>query len=425
MTNRYPVAPPSTRSPRRLPRIDHHPTSNASAALMFLGVGLLGLAFWIAGSGPLMQAIAFVGFLAFSLGLPIVGRLVLMLTLVSAPLLSVGITQDTRFLSVVPLLAIWFRPESEGPPPKLNPVTVLLGTVTIAAAVSALWGTDPAGAVEGAQSLALLTIATYVTSRRCSPRNVVMAVYYWSFALVLLSLGAIVIGVDFASRAGRVQGIMGNANGFGILALILLGTAAIYRTRWIVFAAPAAALVVLLSESRASALAFLLMGTVLLAHSLRRRFGRVAVFSVVAFAVVMAALGATLITWDSSTGLLRGTRSRDSVWSLLWQDFQRNPWGGRGWNGQSSGYESIYLATIAQLGIVGFVIVISAVAVLLVRLSTWGIAGVTLALGVLVNSAFEGWLLAGGSAYAWAVWLLVTADPPLEPEGLISSGTPN
>jgi hypothetical protein len=42
-------------------------------------------------------------------------------------------------------------------------------------------------------------------------------------------------------------------------------------------------------------------------------------------------------------------------------------------------------------------------------MSLLGIAGTGFAIGVLVNSLFEGWLLSGGSAYAWAIWLLASS----------------
>jgi hypothetical protein len=342
-------------------------------------------------------------------------RVLMMLLLVTTPLLSLPWTADLRAFAAVPLLAVWmFGGERYRQSRQTNWVSWGLTAAAVLAGVSALWAGRPGLAIQGAVALAALAVAVYVTALRCARREVVVAVFTWSLSLCLLGIVAWALGLSFASESWRVRGLIDNANGTGVLALILFGSSILAgRRAWIVGVLVALP-VVYMSGSRSAALAILTTAAVLLGVWLVKSGRRASALILVLVLVLLLAMFVRSGGQDDTTGLFRSYNSRAGIWSGFLDLYRLHPFAGVGW-AQAGAAENFYLKSLAELGTIGVVVVVAVAAMLIRRMSFYGIAGLALALGVLVNAGFEGWLLVGGSGYAWSTWLMAAAAENSDP----------
>jgi len=91
-------------------------------------------------------------------------------------------------------------------------------------------------------------------------------------------------------------------------------------------------------------------------------------------------------------------------------DFRSSPFRGQGWDNVGAGFEGLYLLLAASLGVLGLICAVLVVLVLGRTFARIGVVGIAVCAAVLTNSIFEGWLLSGGSAYAWSVWILASVS---------------
>jgi hypothetical protein len=282
---------------------------------------------------------------------------------------------------------------------------------SVLAAVSSLWALNDSLALASAQSLAFLGFASYVVTTRCELRDVSRAVYVWALFLCTVGLVAFGANAGFSYRGGRLQGLLGNANGAGVTALILFGVSPLIGRRAAWLAMPVAVGTITLAQARASAAGILVIAAILTATWLRPKVGRSGVVIVLTFSFTLLVIQLSQTDWQQKDGLLRTNNSRADVWSGFIQMFTAHPWTGVGW-ANAGGAESFYLKSFAELGIIGIAVSLAVGIVLLRQLGHLGSVGYALAAGVLVNSIFEGWILVGGSVYAWAIWLLASSARP-------------
>lgn len=343
-------------------------------------------------------------------------RVLLILILVSLPLTWLTLAIDTRYAVLIPVTAMWLLA-----PPQLRVrgtllVPGFLALVTFVAALSMSWSDSLTKAQLGTLSLAMLAATSLVVATRCTFKQVSWAVYVWTLVLLVTGLVLFAVGISEAMGGPRVRGLMGNAQGAGIIALICIGVAPMLGRRAFIVAWPLAIFTIILAQSRAAALGCVVLIAVLIGYWIKKKTG---VVGLLAFSLLTSLpllwLGLSL-ELTGETGLIRFNNSRTVVWEPLLTAFITHPWAGVGWASYESGVESSYLKVLAELGIIGFFIVSAAAIILVKQFSRLQVTGLALALGILVNAVFEGWLLTGGSAYAWAVWLLAASTgsrPPL------------
>jgi len=276
--------------------------------------------------------------------------------------------------------------------------------------VSSLWARDAAEALEGGASLVLLAVACFTAARVCLFREVAKAVYIWALGISFLGLLSYMAGIGLSERGGRLQGLLANANGAGVAAVLLLGIAPFLGRRAVSVAVPISLTAIVLTQSRSSALAAMVICLVWGASWTYRHLGWAGTASAVLVLGPLGAFGLLLLPWQQQSGLLRTDNSRSEIWEFFIQQFQMSPWIGVGWGGAGRS-ENFHLVMMAELGLLGGALAAVVTIMILVRLGRMGAPGAALALGILVSSVFEGWLLVGGSAFAWAVWLVTSVTP--------------
>jgi hypothetical protein len=166
------------------------------------------------------------------------------------------------------------------------------------------------------------------------------------------------------------------------------------------------------SASRSSGLALLVLLSALFLRYMAMRWGRIG--GLAAFALAGVSLLAYLISYQPlpDRGIFRTNNSREDVWADLIGDFKSSPLFGVGWKNVSSSYEGFFHLMAAQAGLVGLALAIAAVFVLGRSMLQFGTRGAAVFAALLIAITFEGWLLVGGSGYAWAVWLLASSCRP-------------
>lgn len=393
--------------------------TRARGALAF-GISMLLLGYGLtetAASSLTILLIGASGLLLISIGASDTGRVLVLLITISVPLLSVQVGWDTRAAALIPLGVIYFdKRKTTSSIPGIS-VPLLLGSAAVVVGASAFWAKLPDEAITGAQALALLTVATAVVPRRVQLSNVVKAGLLWSGSLTAVGLITIFAGLSFAERGGRGQGLLGNANGAAIVALFLVCFALLLGRRHLVWALPLAVSAIALAQSRAAALSLIVLLSVVTFGYLRHKVGVLPSLIFLSPLLVLSFLfTSAALSTGGGEGLLRTNDSREDTWEILVNNFQQAPLTGFGWGNQTAGAENFFLAMPAQLGVMGIALAIGAVLVLFNSLRSLSIPGLAIALAVVVNSVFEGWLLVGGSAYAWVTWLLVATS-----SGMISA----
>jgi hypothetical protein len=401
-------------SPRR---VSVNVVVTIGAILLVAGLLLLSM------ESSLGYAVGAVGFLLLVLGASNVTRLSLTFVLLTLPALAVTIPFDTRFAAALTVGVMWTGPRREGSRRYLV-VLGFIGIVAVVDLVSAAWAASPASAVQSAASMFLLGLGVLTVARRCSLADVAAAGLIWSIGLLTVAIGAVVLGISFASRADRAQGVLQNANALGIVALLAIGLAYVFAPRLLWLSAPLGGWALLVSQSRGAGIALAFLAVLAIVMWVRARGGLAAtVFTgVIASAAALVMLNQAQL--NDSTGLLRTNDSRSVVWGLLLAQFDRSPMTGVGAGNAVGGTEGLFFLLLAELGILGGICVAVSAFLLPWSYSCLGGRGVAFALALLINCVFEGWLLTGGSVYAWVAWLIAGAalarckSPNGVPDGL-------
>ena len=233
-------------------------------------------------------------------------------------------------------------------------------------------------------------VFAFAPLRVLTPRQVIQAVRDAMLLVLLASLVLAAVAPGIAFRGGRFQGLTGNANLLGFYVLIYLGLilATSTKVKSLVIPVSLSGLVLILSGSRASAVAVvaLFLASALLRVGATRRL--------LPFLMV-GALGATLLAPDlltSDTGLLRANNSRSESWNQAKVALQLDPLRGVGLEGLKVEVASSPLRALAAGGLIGGGLLLFGLFCLLVaarRSSTLK----ALTFAALLHSFTEGWLV--------------------------------
>ena len=233
-------------------------------------------------------------------------------------------------------------------------------------------------------------VFAFAPLRVLTPRQVIHAVRDALLLVLLASLVLAAVAPGIAFRGGRFQGLTGNANLLGFYVLLYLGLilATSTKVQSLVIPVSLSGLVLILSGSRASAVAVvaLLVASALLRVGSTRRL--------LPFLMV-GTLGAMLLAQDlltSQTGLLRTNASRSDSWEQTKVALQLDPWRGVGLEGLKVQVASSPLLALAAGGLIGGGLLLLGLFCLLVaarRSSTLK----ALTFAAVLHSFAEGWLV--------------------------------
>lgn len=266
--------------------------------------------------------------------------------------------------------------------------------------------------------LALLLVTVLRTQASADPdlrRGLVLALGLLVSTSLLYGLGVPSAGYE----NGRLRGFMENANTLGFFAY-LLGAAAltlVQRLRWRSALLALAFIALILTASRASALALFLVVTVII---LKR--GLLSTIGVVVGSGVIVALVYAVdpSIFDPLSSLLRFNDSRSDSTATAIDAFFTSPLIGVGVGNESSIIASSPFRALAQAGLVGGAAVVAMWLVLLVDGARGGATAIALAISAVVHSVFEGWLLSPISpllAIFLLLWIAVRTDARPQPVG--------
>lgn len=273
---------------------------------------------------------------------------------------------------------------------------------------------DETGIVPAVLGVVSALVFAFAPLRVLTPRQVIHAVRDVLLLVLLASLVLAAVAPGIAFRGGRFQGLAGNANLLGFYVLLYLGLilATTTKVQSLVTPVSLSGLVLILSGSRASAVAVvaLFVASALLRVGSTRRL--------LPFLMV-GTLGAMLLAQDlltSETGLLRANNSRSESWNQTKVALQLDPLSGVGLEGLKVQVASSPLRALAAGGLIGGGFLLLGLFCLLVaarRSSTLK----ALTFAAVLHSFAEGWLvsLTGPMILLFVTSLSALAALPLSP----------
>ena len=263
----------------------------------------------------------------------------------------------------------------------------------------------------GAVVLALTLIS--ISKLRTSASVVANAIWLMLIVMAFASLALGAFLPNIGMEGGRLRGIFENSNSMGFFAFLLISaTILVRRPSWMsVLAVLAGSVILVLSASRASALA---AAIVVASWLVSRR-----PLATIVGALLVGALMLAFVAFDSSLQalLLRGNDSRSDGFAVAITEGLSSPLFGIGLSNESLQIASSPLRAFSNAGAVGLI----AILLLWILLgfstlrarprATW------FAVAAIVHSAFEGWLLSPISpllvvfaALWWAVTRVLSTE---------------
>lgn len=276
--------------------------------------------------------------------------------------------------------------------------------------LSALWSLGTGSSIAG-QALFVVALLGLVAVP-FSEGELKWSIIAWGGAIGLLTVWLGVTDPSALQAGERLRGVMSNANGLALAAVICLPamwTSGRFAS-WV--ATPAAFMTVWFTGAR-SALAAVVAQIILLVMGRMRILGRVlATLSLIVGAIyaVPQILAAAASSGAGSSSVLRSNNSRTGVWQASLERIREAPVVGTGLGSLTSDFEpgsSIFSIMILS-GLIGLAITVVCVGSVLthgaraVGLGDWRLA---LVVGALINALFEGWLVTAGTPAALIFWL--------------------
>mgnify|MGYP000488647539 CR=1 FL=1 len=347
-----------------------------------------------------------VGLVLCCLGLNRLGLSVAVLLFVALPLSNLPVPLDSRYAALVPLaiLASYVTVRKNSFRHLAPPLFLAIVTVVSAASTAVTAGI--AELAEAPAAMALLSLGTLIVGLKLPNRELVTAGLLVTGSLLALSLLSFFSGSATALRGERVQGVIANPNGLGTIAVFVMIFALLHGNRLFVIATPFALLAITLSQSRASGVAALLLALMALAAFLRFRLKALPTVLLLIATAALAYLAWVVFALRLSGGIFRTNNSREEVWDALANDFYSSPVFGVGWKQVSAGSQGFFHLMAAQAGLIGLALAFAAILLIWFSLSPLGWRGIAVTCSIVVLATFEGWLLTGGSGYAWLAWTL-------------------
>lgn len=226
--------------------------------------------------------------------------------------------------------------------------------------------------------------------RVLSPPHLIRALRWALFIVLLGSVFASLTIPSVAIRGGRLQGLANNANLLGFYTLLYVGIVVSTEPRLKRILGPVAlaCVILVLSSSRTSAIAVVL----LLAGSALMKVGPMRKL----FPWITIALGGAVLVWQDvltgELGLLRQSDSRSASWDQMLVALESDPLQGIGLDGPLVQVASSPLRALAAGGLVAGALLLAAI-VCLVLATRFAPAARIFVLAALVHSLAEGWLV--------------------------------
>lgn len=281
--------------------------------------------------------------------------------------------------------------------------------------VSFTWSIDPQSTLSATVGTILTLVGVLIFSSTLSHRVILRVTLVFLLVVCGISLLAGLITPNFAIEAGRLRGVLGNANGLGVLAAFgaLLSASARRNIPLVTFFVG----VLLLTGSRGSLLAAaagLLVFALLPAPS--RKIGP----GPSAFFIACAGVGMSVLyfTLKPDWSIFRTNDSRTEVWRGLIPYVEAYwPFGSGAGTLEQFSTNSL-LKSVSELGFVGLILVCAYLCTLALaakgsraQLSVW-------TMGAFATTV-ESWLLAGGSYYSFLfLAILARSEVPVLTQNL-------
>lgn len=277
--------------------------------------------------------------------------------------------------------------------------------------LSIVWSLAPLQTALSASAWVILLLFIYTFRSLLDAATIRRSVFFILLAFFFAS--AVLSFVPLGWVGGRLVGIFINANSTGIFTFLLVGLSLWMGKRYWIWIIPAGTLVVILTGSRASLLAIVVMLTVVL-------IGRADWRMRIPIAGLAISIGGPIAFWAwqqtqninvESSSVLRTNNSRESVWGLAIEFIQTNPILGAGYRATPEGIgSSSYFKLLAEFGFAfaGFGITL---AIFYIWWSRFDIVMLGITCGTLVNTIFEDWLLTAGAPML-IVYLVVLCSSP-------------
>jgi len=334
------------------------------------------------------------------------------------PLTHLDVGIDTRLLTPALLLPLLLRLGTVREALLRHDVALRLLPLCALAIASITWSGSP-----GNTSLAALALVTVVASLFLFPASIEHSALVlgmrWLMTAVILS-SAVALLTPFGQLAGRARGILGNPN--ALATLLVLAIPLFMRGRWRVVL-PIALALLLSTASRAGIVAVITGMSFYILAALTRRVALRALAALLAAVSLVAAvlrLDPASLTSNplgqssSEVSVLRFEHSREFEWHAAMEIWQSSPLIGNGFGASEIEIGSSFLKVLVDLGLLGLVTALPFLLFLAQRLmKSLDPRVVGTIAGGLVNSAFEGWLLTGGSAFFLMFCLMVQSEEDL------------
>lgn len=256
----------------------------------------------------------------------------------------------------------------------------------------------------------LVAIVFFWQHLRSIGRSELIRLMRWFLGVTVAAcVVALVAGFQGAWIAGRAAGLMTNANGLGLVCMLLVGMNFRLAPVRSILASILPIGVLLLTGSRASLLgvAVIVLWFVLHRPGLR-------ILSIFAGPLVLLVTVDLFRSVSDVSGgaplILRTNNSRGENWAIAWEAMLELPVGVGGGVYDGGAAANSYLALGADFGVV-----LAAILLLLYAGAYWRATGGDTAvrgllLGGLANAIFEGWLFTGGSLYTAVLLALVLSS---------------
>ena len=296
---------------------------------------------------------------------------------------------------------------------------LVVASMTVAGIVSLLWSSNFASTLQSSYGM-FATLAVCATGAAVAERfraKIRRDVSAFLFAILAASVVAAIVGLTGALAGGRARGILQNANGLGLVALLSLALMLPNRKlRTLVL--PLALAALLLSGSRSAAIASvaILLVFVFTRSNSARDWAK---SHVVRGALVIFLVLGVLWVWGDSTAkesvqapsssILRTSDSRTEYWSDAITKILQEPILGTGL-GASTGYVvNSYLTIVVELGFAGLSIIVLWIWFVLKSWSKLDEASRLVIVGASISGFFESWLASGGSFYFISLSLIIVS----------------
>lgn len=232
------------------------------------------------------------------------------------------------------------------------------------------------------------------------------------FIIVFASLAAGILMPSIALEGGRLRGLTANANSLSFYAFLLGSLGVIFIKRQVLSCIIVAlsSVAIIWGASRSNAVA--LVAVVIIYTFMRRGSNRIAwILVTVPVTVTAVLLGPNLS--PILGGLLRTDATRNQSLAYAVETLRVHPFDGIGAGNELVEVASSPLRAAVHAGIWGGLAVLVLWGVLLALGSVWGIAAFALAVGAVLSSMFEGWLLSPFGSFLLvfvATWTLVARE---------------